>query len=161
MRKYLSWPCWRLKPTCRRLRPIWKEWRQKRTPYKRGFSSSWSAFGGNRKLGLLPPRRPQLTQPRLRGLGPKQVGMMRIYKVKFLSKFQTSPQFIGLPQEDIVIIFWDKFKPINLYRLRHMQGLTFKAYKDKERLVLRMVCWSCGRHWGHTRTMAVVFIRSN
>lgn len=45
-----------------------------------------------------------------------------------------SPQFVGLPQEEIVKIFQNKFKLINLYRLRHMRGLTFEAYKDEERI---------------------------
>lgn len=31
--------------------------------------------------------------------------------------------FAGLPQEEITRIFYNKFKPINLYRLRHMRGL--------------------------------------
>lgn len=29
-------------------------------------------------------------------------------------------RFAGLPQEEIVRIFQTKFKPINLYRFRHM-----------------------------------------
>ncbi len=41
-----------------------------------------------------------------------------------------SPQFVGLPQEDIVKIFQNKFKLINLYRLWHMRDLNFEAYKD-------------------------------
>ncbi len=45
-----------------------------------------------------------------------------------------SPQFVGLPQEEILKIFQNKFKPINLYRLRHMRGLTFEADKDEERI---------------------------
>ena len=45
-----------------------------------------------------------------------------------------SPQFVGPPQEEIVKIFQNKFKPINLYRLRHMRGLIFEAYKDEERI---------------------------
>ncbi len=45
-----------------------------------------------------------------------------------------SPQFGGLPQEEIIEIFQNKFKPFNLYRLRHMRGLTFEAYKDEERI---------------------------
>lgn len=44
-----------------------------------------------------------------------------------------SLQFVGLPQE-IIKILQNKFKLINLYRLRHMQGLTFEAYQDKERI---------------------------
>lgn len=43
-----------------------------------------------------------------------------------------SLQFVGLPQEEIVKIFHTKFKSINLYRLRHMQGLGFEAYQDEE-----------------------------
>lgn len=43
-------------------------------------------------------------------------------------------QFVGLPQEEIVKIFQNKFKPINFYRLRHMRGLTFEAYQEKERI---------------------------
>ena len=36
-------------------------------------------------------------------------------------------RFAGLPQEEIVRIFQNKFKPINLYRLCHMHGLQFNA----------------------------------
>lgn len=42
------------------------------------------------------------------------------------------PQIFGFPQEEIVKIFQNKFKPISLYRLRHILSLTFDAYKDKE-----------------------------
>ncbi len=45
-----------------------------------------------------------------------------------------SLQFVRLLQEEIVKIFHNKFKPINLYSLRHMRGLSFEAYKDKERI---------------------------
>ena len=45
-----------------------------------------------------------------------------------------SLQFVGLSQEEIVKIFQNKFKPINLYRLRHMRRLSFEAYKDEERI---------------------------
>lgn len=31
-------------------------------------------------------------------------------------------------------IFKNKFKPINLYQLQHMQDFTFKANKDKEKI---------------------------
>ena len=31
-------------------------------------------------------------------------------------------------------IFHNKFKPINLYRLRHMQGLWFESYRDHDRI---------------------------
>lgn len=43
-------------------------------------------------------------------------------------------QFAGLPQEEIVRIFQNKFKPINLYRLRHMRGLRFDALQDHDRI---------------------------
>lgn len=29
------------------------------------------------------------------------------------------------------------FKPINLYQLRHIQGLIFKAYQDKKKLGIK------------------------
>ncbi len=51
-----------------------------------------------------------------------------------LEVLDISLQFVGLPKEEIVNIFQNKFKPINLYRLRHMRGLSFKAYKDGERI---------------------------
>lgn len=44
-----------------------------------------------------------------------------------------SPCFVGLPQEEIVKIFHNRFKAINLYRLRHMRGLRYKAFQDQER----------------------------
>lgn len=43
-------------------------------------------------------------------------------------------QFVGLSQEEIVNIFKNKFKPINLYCFRHMRGLTFESYQDEERI---------------------------
>ncbi len=45
-----------------------------------------------------------------------------------------SPQFVGLLQEEIVKIFQKKFKPINLYQLWHIQGLTFETYKNEEKI---------------------------
>ena len=42
--------------------------------------------------------------------------------------------FAGLPQEEIVCIFHNKFKPINLYRLRQMRGLRFDTFQDQERI---------------------------
>lgn len=43
-------------------------------------------------------------------------------------------RFAGLLQEKIVKIFQNKFKPINLYRLRHMRGLRFDALQDNNRI---------------------------
>ncbi len=43
-------------------------------------------------------------------------------------------QFAGLPQEEIVRIFQNKFKPISLYRLRHMRGLRFNSLHDQDRI---------------------------
>ncbi|MCJ1345948.1 hypothetical protein MMC31_004158 [Peltigera leucophlebia] len=41
--------------------------------------------------------------------------------------------FAGLSQEEIVRNF-HKFKPINLYRLRHMRGLRYKTFQSEERI---------------------------
>lgn len=38
------------------------------------------------------------------------------------------------PPEEIVRIFHNRFKPINLYRLRHMRGLRYGAFQDRERI---------------------------
>ena len=43
-------------------------------------------------------------------------------------------RFAGLPKEEIVRIFQNKFKPINLYRLRHMRGLRFDSLHDQDRI---------------------------
>lgn len=43
-------------------------------------------------------------------------------------------RFAGLPQEEIIRIFHNKFKPINLYRLRHLRGLRFDAMQDHDRV---------------------------
>ncbi len=43
-------------------------------------------------------------------------------------------RFAGLPKEEIVRIFHKKFKPINLYRLRHMRGLRFDTFQDQEQI---------------------------
>ncbi len=43
-------------------------------------------------------------------------------------------RFAGLPKEEIVRIFQNKFKPINLYRLRHMRGLRFNSLQDQDRI---------------------------
>lgn len=40
----------------------------------------------------------------------------------------------GLPQEEIIRIFHNQFKAINLYRLRHMQGLRYEGFQDRERI---------------------------
>ncbi len=43
-------------------------------------------------------------------------------------------QFAGLSQKEIVRIFQNKFKPINLYHLRHIRGLRFDALHDHDRI---------------------------
>ncbi len=43
-------------------------------------------------------------------------------------------RFAGLPQEEIVRIFQNKFKPINLYRLHHIRGLRFDSLHDQDRI---------------------------
>lgn len=43
-------------------------------------------------------------------------------------------RFAGLPQGEIIRIFHNKFKPIILYRLRHMRGLRFDAMQDHDRV---------------------------
>jgi hypothetical protein len=50
-------------------------------------------------------------------------------KVKVLSL-----RFAGLPQEEIVRIFFNKFKPINLYRLRHMRDRQYEEYLSDEKM---------------------------
>ena len=45
-----------------------------------------------------------------------------------------SLRFAGLPQEEIIRIFHNKFKPINLYRLRHMRELCYETFQDEERI---------------------------
>lgn len=46
-------------------------------------------------------------------------------------------RFVGLPQEKIIMIFHNKFKPINLYRLRYMRGLRFNAMQDHDRIGIK------------------------
>ena len=43
-------------------------------------------------------------------------------------------RFAGLPQEEIVRIFQNKFKPINLYRLPQIRGLQFYLLHDQDRI---------------------------
>ncbi len=43
-------------------------------------------------------------------------------------------RFASLPLEEIVRIFQNKFKPINLYRLRQMRGLWFDSLHDQDRI---------------------------
>ena len=43
-------------------------------------------------------------------------------------------RFAGVLQEEIVRVFQNKFKPINLFRLRHMYGLRFDALQDHDRI---------------------------
>ena len=43
-------------------------------------------------------------------------------------------RFAGLPQEEIVRIFHNKFKSINLYRLRQMRGLRFDTFQDQKQI---------------------------
>ncbi len=43
-------------------------------------------------------------------------------------------RFAGLPKEEIVRIFQNKFKSINLYRLRHMRGFRFNSLHDQDRI---------------------------
>ncbi len=41
-------------------------------------------------------------------------------------------QFASLTHKEIVKIFQNKFKPINLYRLRHIRGLRFDSSHDQD-----------------------------
>lgn len=51
---------------------------------------------------------------------------------KIPTEVQTlSIRFAGLPQDEIAKIFHNKFQPINLYRLRNMQGLRYETYHDQ------------------------------
>ena len=43
-------------------------------------------------------------------------------------------RFEGLSKEKIVRIFQNKFKPINLYRLRHMRGFRFDVLQDHDQI---------------------------
>ena len=43
-------------------------------------------------------------------------------------------RFTGLPKEEIVGIFHNKFKPINLYQLRQIRGLRFDTFQDQEHI---------------------------
>ena len=43
-------------------------------------------------------------------------------------------RFANLPPQEIQCIFYNKFKPINLYRLRPMQRIRFNTFQDKERI---------------------------
>ena len=45
----------------------------------------------------------------------------------FLKVMSITFRFAGLFQEEIVRIFQNKFKPINLYWLHNMRGLRFDA----------------------------------
>ena len=45
-----------------------------------------------------------------------------------------APRFAGLPQDEIIKIFSNKFKAINLSRLRHMHGMQYESYKDQDRI---------------------------
>ncbi len=54
-----------------------------------------------------------------------------------LKVLDISLQFVGFPQEEIIKIFQNKFKPINLYRFRHIRRLSFEAYKDEERIGIK------------------------
>lgn len=47
---------------------------------------------------------------------------------------QNLVRFSGLPQEETVRIFRNKFKPINLYRLRHMRDICYDTYHDQDRI---------------------------
>ncbi len=46
-------------------------------------------------------------------------------------------RFAGLPKEEIVRIFQNKFKPINLYRLPHTLGLQFNSLHDWDRIGIK------------------------
>lgn len=42
--------------------------------------------------------------------------------------------FAGLPQEEIIRIFHNRFKTINPHHLRHMRGLRYEAFQNQERI---------------------------
>lgn len=45
--------------------------------------------------------------------------------------------FIAFPQEEIVRIFYNEFKDINFYHLRHMQGLCFDTLQDQKKISIK------------------------
>lgn len=55
--------------------------------------------------------------------------------------------FAGLPQEEIVRIFHNRFKAINLYRLQHMRGLRYEAFQDQERIGIEDGMLNIQRIW--------------
>ena len=66
---------------------------------------------------------------------PKRVGMKEDDIIGEVPPEVTniSLSFAGLPQEEIVRIFHNRFKAINPHRLRHMRGLHYEAFRDQER----------------------------
>lgn len=55
--------------------------------------------------------------------------------------------FAGLPQEEIVRIFHNRFKAINLYRLQHMRELRYEAFQDQERISIENRMLNIQRIW--------------
>ena len=56
---------------------------------------------------------------------------------EILQEVQKCNFFVSLPQEKIAMIFLNKFKSINLYQLRHMQGIQSDMYKEKDYIQLK------------------------
>lgn len=42
--------------------------------------------------------------------------------------------FAGLPQEEVVKNFNGKFKPVNLFKLRHVKGQSYEAYYGQDHI---------------------------
>lgn len=152
----------KIKPICKSFKPIWKIYKQKGTLYKQCPSSNWSVIGKNQKFDSPFAQCLQPTRPRLRGLRPKRVRMTKIYKLRspLRLKISSSNLLVSLKRK-----LW-KFSRTNLsLSTSNSSGICkvslLRLIKTRKRLRLRMVCWSCKRHLGHTRTIAASFKRSD
>lgn len=75
-----------------------------------------------------------------------------------------SLRFANLPQEEIVRIFNGKFKPVNLYKLRHMKGQSYEVYYDQEKLGIKngqiRVCKTHGTYKDYGKSIHEVWSKA-
>lgn len=147
-------------PICRELKLIWKKCRWKKTLPKPSSSSSWGASGGNWKLGLPLPWYPQQTQPELKSLVLEQIGMTRIYKVRFPLSLQTSPlNLLVFPRRRSWKFSGTSSSPSTSAGSDICEISSLRSTKTRKRSVSRMVYQSYKEHREYIKIIVAVFIK--
>ena len=89
---------------------------------------------GNARLAALNARREPATQGSNERVGRNNDDEEDIGEITPPEVSARRDMFSGLPEEEIVKIFKNKFKPMNLYKLRHLHG--FEDVREEDSIVI-------------------------